>query len=44
LLADALVASLDSLEWVVQTDSVAFEGFDPLSRVEGFSSRVRFAP
>ncbi len=44
LLADALVAALDSLEWVVQNDLVAVEGFDPLSRCEGFLSHANFAP
>ena len=44
LLADALVAALDSLEWVAQSDLVAVEGFDPLSRCEGFLSHANFAP
>jgi hypothetical protein len=43
LLADALVSALDSLEWVIQNDVVVIEGFDPLSRREGFLSRVTFA-
>jgi len=43
LLADALVAALDSLEWVVQTHVVVIEGFDPLSSRERFLSHVKIA-
>jgi hypothetical protein len=41
LLADSLVAALDSLEWVVQTQVVVIEGFDPLSSRERFLSHVK---
>ncbi len=36
LLADALVAELDFLKWYVPTTVVISEGFDPLTRIEGF--------
>ncbi|HEX7541642.1 MAG TPA: hypothetical protein VF352_05880 [Anaerolineales bacterium] len=42
ILADALTAMLDRLEWHVQTKIVAFEGFDPLERVDGYDSSNRF--
>ena len=36
LLADALAAELDRMDWSVQTDAVMVEGEDPLQSIEGY--------
>lgn len=36
LLSAALCAELDALEWAIQTDLQAVEGFDPLDTLKGF--------
>jgi hypothetical protein len=37
LLADSLVAVLDGLEWHISAPAILIQGFDPLSRLKGFS-------
>jgi hypothetical protein len=42
ILADALTAILDRMEWNISTSSVVIEGFDPLDRLDSFDSSNGF--